>query len=134
MKAYTVTYEFDGKWWLASIRTLKGCHTQGRSIDQARNRIRDALSLHVGETQAEVAKLVDDVRGGVEVERARDAFRKADELEQKAREARAKAARDLVATFSRRDAGVLLNLSHQRIQQLVTTTTKKKGARTRKVA
>jgi len=133
-KKYTVTYEHDGDWWVASVSRVKGCHTQGRSIAQARNRIRDALILFIGESAAETAELVDDVRGGIEVERALKAFRKADQLEQQAKEARAMAARDLVSMFSRRDAGELLHLSHQRIQQLVAVAAStKKGSRRKAV-
>ena len=32
-KKYTVTYERDEDgWWVAHIRGVKGCHTQGKNI------------------------------------------------------------------------------------------------------
>src|SRR6266849_4907722 len=47
-KTYTVIYERDEDgWWVASVKEVRGCHTQGRSIQQAEARIRDALSLFV---------------------------------------------------------------------------------------
>ncbi len=48
MNSYTVVYERDEDgWWLAYVPAIPGCHTQGRTIDQARRRIREALSLWV---------------------------------------------------------------------------------------
>jgi predicted RNase H-like HicB family nuclease len=38
----------------------EGCHTYGRTIDQARDRIREALGLFV--SNAETATIEDDVR------------------------------------------------------------------------
>ena len=35
----------DG-WWVAEAPDAPGCHTQGRAIEQARERILDALSLY----------------------------------------------------------------------------------------
>ena len=58
---YNVLYErgTDG-WWTATVRGVRGCHTQGRSIEQAENRIREALGLYVDD--AERAELVRQVR------------------------------------------------------------------------
>ncbi len=45
-KSYRVTYERDESgWWVASVAGVAGCHTQGRSIQQARRRIQEALEL-----------------------------------------------------------------------------------------
>jgi hypothetical protein len=38
--AYTVTYVQDGATWFARIAEIEGCHTQGRTIEEARERIR----------------------------------------------------------------------------------------------
>ncbi len=47
MKTYTVVYERDEDgWWVAEVPEVPGCHAQGRTIDQARERILDALSLY----------------------------------------------------------------------------------------
>ena len=48
MAKYTATYthEDDG-WWTVRIKEVQGVHSQGRSISQARNRVREALSLFV---------------------------------------------------------------------------------------
>ena len=48
MKTYTVIYERDEDgWWVAEVPEAPGCHTQGRQIVQARERILDVLSLYV---------------------------------------------------------------------------------------
>ena len=57
MNIYNVTYLRDeSKWWVASIREVPGCHSQGRTVDQARRRVREALELFV---DAKSATLVD---------------------------------------------------------------------------
>ena len=41
MSAYHVPYERDESgWWVASVREVRGCHTQGRTVDEARRRER----------------------------------------------------------------------------------------------
>ena len=43
---YHVELERDERgWWIASVPAVPGAHTQGRSIDQAMKRIREALSI-----------------------------------------------------------------------------------------
>jgi len=63
MKIYTVRYERDETgWWVASIPSVKGCHTQATSIQQARKRIREALGLFI--SHASDVELIDDIRAG----------------------------------------------------------------------
>src|SRR5215211_1312919 len=60
-KAYRVRYTRDeSRWWQASIPAVQGCHTQGRTIEEARRRIREALGLFVD--NATNATLKDDVQ------------------------------------------------------------------------
>ena len=44
---------------MATVKEVRGCHTQGRTIDQARRRIKEALELFVD--HADEAELIDDV-------------------------------------------------------------------------
>ncbi len=44
----------------ASVRDLRGCHTQGRTVDEARRRIVEAMGLFVDD--AESSTIVDDVK------------------------------------------------------------------------
>jgi predicted RNase H-like HicB family nuclease len=51
MKTFRVIYERDeAGWCVADVPDVPGCHTQGRTIVQARERILDALSLYVDDT------------------------------------------------------------------------------------
>src|SRR3989442_6069567 len=61
MSVYHVAYERDESgWWVASVREVRGCHTQGRTVDEARRRIRKAMDLFVDDARS--AKLIDDVK------------------------------------------------------------------------
>ena len=61
VKTYHVAYERDTSgWWVASVRELRGCHTQGRTVDEARRRIREAMGLFID--NARTAKIVDNVK------------------------------------------------------------------------
>ena len=51
--------EPDGRWTV-EIPKVKGCHSCGRTIGQARDRIREALALFVD--NAETAKIEEDIR------------------------------------------------------------------------
>jgi len=123
-KTYRVTYERDaGGWWVASVRGVPGCHTQGRTISQARERIREALGLFVG--GADRAHLLDDIRLPADLRRLLAAQQTARERA-KQQQARARAATRQTALLltkglhlSVRDAAELLDLSHQRVQQLL---------------
>lgn len=126
---YTVTYELDeDSWWVASVKGVPGCHTQGRSIAQARTRIREALGLFV--KNAAKAELIDDVDLGnlrdfvwttmkAKLVQARAASERAAKEQARAAEITREIARKLVEKVSVRDAGEILGISHARVQQLV---------------
>lgn len=126
MKSYIVTYERgENGWWVATVPSIPGCHTQGRTIAEARRRIREALSLWI-EDAAE-AQLIDDVRLPAQARQVLRQYRlarqQADEERMKAQESTVTAVRVLAGDLhlSVRDTGELLGLSHQRIQQLLTS-------------
>ena len=120
---YRVQLERDDDAWLARVPSVPGCHTFGRSLDQARRRIREALSLWVDD--AETAVLTFDIRLPrqlrQEVDRARSARDRSAEAQRVAADEVRRAAIDLTNRLglSRRDAAELLGISHQRIQQLL---------------
>jgi predicted RNase H-like HicB family nuclease len=131
---YEVIYQRDESgWWVASIPAVQGCHTQGRTIEEARRRIREALSLFVED--AERADLVDRVRLPLAARRAVQAATRARGKLQRAQgevqEAAVTAARVLVeeAGLSLRDVGHLLGISFQRAHQL-----RQEAASTRRAA
>jgi predicted RNase H-like HicB family nuclease len=124
MRSYTVTYRRDADgWWVASVSGVRGCRTQGRTIRQARERIREALGLFIKD--AEDARLVDDVCLPRDMRRLIDSQRaaraRAEQQQARARAATQHTARRLTRDLklSVRDTGELLGLSHQRVQQLL---------------
>ena len=48
-----IEQDSDGTY-VASVPTLKGCHTQGSSLDQVMERIREAIALCVEEQGGDI--------------------------------------------------------------------------------
>lgn len=123
VKSYTVRYERDDTgWWVATVKGVKGCHTQGRTIEEARRRIREALGLFV--KNADGARLEDEVRLPSKVRAALGRYRTLRTRLERDQEAAAAATRDAVAVLRKdfglsvRDAADLLGLSFQRVHQI----------------
>ena len=45
MERFTAVFERDGDWWIGSVEELPGAHTQGRTLDEAREHLKDAVRL-----------------------------------------------------------------------------------------
>jgi predicted RNase H-like HicB family nuclease len=123
MKTYQVKYERheEGRWnaWIAGLR---GCSTQGRTIHEARRRIRAVLGERI--MHADKATLIDEVKLPAHVRRL---LGKVQETRERAETEQARAAamaRMAVKKLRRelglsvRDAGALLGISGQRVHQL----------------
>jgi len=52
---YTAVFEQDGDWWVASVEELPGALTQGRTLEEARENLKDAILLLL-ETNREQAR------------------------------------------------------------------------------
>ncbi len=125
-KSYTVRYERDETgWWVAQVKETPAAITQGRTIAEARRRIREALALALdNDAAARRATLIDDVRLPADarraLEQARAARARLDTESRKAKESTAKAVRTLLKSMrlSVRDAGDLIGISPQRVHQL----------------
>jgi predicted RNase H-like HicB family nuclease len=135
---YRVVLDRDeGGAWIASVPDVPGCHSYGRSIEQATNRIREALVLWVDD--AEEAEL--DVRPRLPKQQ-REMVRRALHARERATAAETISSTAVVQAIealskyglSRRDTARLVELSPQRVQQLVQD--RSRGARSgrRKVA
>lgn len=124
MNTYTIKYERDDTgWWVATVKGVRGCHTQGRTIDQARQRIHEALELFVDDVAG--AEFVDDIKLPAKIRASltnlENARRRADEEAVRLGECTFETAKLLASDLglSLRDIGKLMGLSHQRIQQLL---------------
>lgn len=123
-KVYKAVFELDESGaWIVRIPAIRGCHTYGRTLDQARRRIREALSLWIDD--AEHAVIEEDVRlpaaARLALQRTKRARERAERERSRAQEETERTARALLDDLGigMRDAGELLGLSHQRVQQLV---------------
>jgi predicted RNase H-like HicB family nuclease len=128
MKHFTVKYERDVEsgWWVAQVKEAPSAITQGRTIPEARRRIREALSLVLNDSHiAETANLVDEVRLPADAMRALSRVRAARhrmEIESKRAQTSTKVAvRKLSGRLglSVRDTGELVGISYQRVHQLM---------------
>lgn len=123
-RRYVAVYEPAGEagWWTARVRGAPGAISQGRSISQARQRVREALALLL-DVEHERLELVDDVRLPATLQRKNDAYRKKRDVAEAEGRAASELSRAAVravldAGYSTRDAGEALGLSQSRIAQL----------------
>lgn len=122
-KNYVAVYERDPESdaWLVRIKGISACHTYGRSLRQAEDRIREALALWL-DRDPDVLEITPEwPRDLVEVASAVSQARHvAAATAQEAGATAARAAKDLERMgLSRRDATDVLGISHQRAQQLL---------------
>jgi predicted RNase H-like HicB family nuclease len=123
MAKYKITYDRDDSGaWIAQVRGVPEAHSYGRTIEQARERVREALSLW--RTNAASADFVDEVHLPPKARQLVMAFVQAREradTEQRAAQKSAQAAAAALTdrwNYSLRDAGELLGVSRQRVQQI----------------
>ncbi len=55
MDQLTAVFERTDRWWIASIEEVPGVNTQGETLEEARENLREALRL-VLETNREIAR------------------------------------------------------------------------------
>jgi predicted RNase H-like HicB family nuclease len=109
--------------WIVRIPDVRGCHSYGRSLEEARRRIREALTLWVDD--AEDAVIDEEIRlpaaARTALNRAMRARERADREHVVAQRETERTVRTLLddVGIGMRDAGELLGISHQRVQQLV---------------
>jgi predicted RNase H-like HicB family nuclease len=123
---YTVEVERSGRWWAISVPELRGVHSQSRTLDGVERMAREAIALFLdvsdGSFDVEVRRALEP-----EVERVvhEAILARSAALEQQ-RTASAKARAAALALRDRglpqRDIGRLLQLSHQRVAQLLGST------------
>ena len=42
---YTAVFLKDGKWWIGFVEEIPGAHTQGETLEEARENLKEALEL-----------------------------------------------------------------------------------------
>jgi predicted RNase H-like HicB family nuclease len=123
MNTYHAVYERDDTGaWLVHIAEDEGCHTYGRTLTQARERITEALAAWLDQEPdefelIEVHRMPDELRESVEsMKYAQVAARQANErLESTRKQAIAQL---IEAGLSMRDVAAVVGVSHQRVAQI----------------
>ena len=124
--SYRVVLERDASdAWIAHVPAVRGCHTYGRTLEQARIRIREALGLWVDDADDAELRFTIRLPSGAQdqVRRALAARERSTRAQRTASKAVRRAAMVLTDRLglSLRDTADLLGLSHQRIQQLLSS-------------
>ena len=122
MAQYEVVCEQDENgWWVGTVRGVPGVHTQGRSLATIRKRIREALATAVDDAKkAEIhlsVKTPPDVKEQMAV--LRDLKMNAETAQRAMRMLEKVVVHELTSSMSYRDAGEVLEVSAQRIQELM---------------
>ena len=52
---FTAVFEKDGDWWLGYVEELPGANTQGRTLEEARENLREAVVMVI-EAYREITK------------------------------------------------------------------------------
>lgn len=135
-KTYKVTYErIEDGWWLANVHGhgVQGVFTDGRSIEEARRRVREPLALAIGDDEAEAAVLEDSFPAAITgtVAKLQKARVEAAAASHRVVELQQRAARELTEQhgLSVRDAGALLGLSGAMVHRAARGVSSSKVAR-----
>jgi predicted RNase H-like HicB family nuclease len=129
-RTFKVIYEYDidpkqGPYWLVRIPEVQSCHTDGRSLAEARRNARECLAVCLDDEDrdaiAEAAIFEEEIRMPASMRSAVKRFAKTRAAAAKAKSESVEAARALAETLSLRDAGELLGLSQEGVRQLLKT-------------
>ena len=111
--------------WTVELANLQGVHSWGRSIEQARSRLRDALAVWIEDAGVAREAILEEEfrlpsRVSSAVTSARELRLSAEAMAEQSQSALRRAARQLVTEqrLSVRDAAEILGVSFQRIHQL----------------
>ena len=45
MEKFTAVFEQEDGWWIGSVEELSGANTQGKTLDEARENLKDAVRI-----------------------------------------------------------------------------------------
>ena len=130
-RRYTARYTREDGWWIVRILEARGVHSNGRTLEEARRRVREALSLDIGDDAFSVElneRIALPPIARRELARHRTARRRVEDQTQQAMKAAKDAARALAkAGLSVRDAGSLLGLTGARVSQILKSGQRRSG-------
>jgi predicted RNase H-like HicB family nuclease len=124
VKTYTVTTERSGNWWAFSVPEIPGAHGQAKRLEQVRDEARDVISMML-DAEPDSFDVALSVRLDPRIEHALDEAKAArqelDSYQRVAQEKLRLAAEQIkeVGGLSIRDIGSLLDVSFQRISQIL---------------
>lgn len=124
MKKYVVTVQRSNGWWSFSIPEIEGAFGQAKRLEQVESEASDVICLMTNKVEGTFAVTL-DVRLDPDTERLIEQAKKLRADLIKAQERAATAVQEAVeqaktkAELSMRDIGRLLDMSFQRISQLV---------------
>ena len=124
VKTYTVTTERSDNWWAFSVPEIPGAHGQARRLEQVRDQARDVISMML-DAEPDSFEVSLSVRLDPRIEHALDEAKAArqdfDTYQRVAQEKLRLAAEQIkeVGGLSVRDIGSLLDVSFQRISQIL---------------
>ena len=129
---YRVVAERSGKWWAAHVPDLPGVHTQARRLEQVESEAREAIALMLDVEPKTIAVLVEPKLPDAVlalIAAVAVAHLAAESAQVKEREAAREAAKALVVDLGlpQRDAGKILGVTHQRVQQILSGTRKSRS-------
>jgi predicted RNase H-like HicB family nuclease len=55
MDKFTAVFEHRGKWWIGYVEELPGANTQGKTLDETRDNLKEAIQLVI-EANRELAR------------------------------------------------------------------------------
>ncbi len=124
MKTYTVTTERSGSWWAFSVPEIPGAHGQARRLEQVRDEARDVISMML-DAESDSFDVSLSIKLDPRIEHALDEAKAArkdlDSYQRVAQEKLRLAAEQIkeVGGLTIRDIGSLLDVSFQRISQIL---------------
>jgi predicted RNase H-like HicB family nuclease len=124
---FKVVFEPDGGGWHVTIPSVKGCHSWGQSLGQARRNIREALACCVdvfgtaeqADAAAASAVFAEDVKLPPTARAAVQRHKRAQLTAARARKDSTESAKALAKELSLRDAGELLGMSPEGVRKLM---------------
>jgi len=57
---FTAVFEQDGPWWIGYVEELPGANTQGRTLEEARENLKEAIGLILEANREQTRRDIDN--------------------------------------------------------------------------